>query len=149
MEPATELAGVVKRATQLADRPYLELSVKLVLCKRNSASLCYRRFSFCCKTVLASNAVVFCTSLSHRLDSIGSRFLLIGGSDGAKHLDGYHVAFGRVVDGMDTVKAMTNLYCVREKPIADLVIDECGVVSGTSSPSSSSKHDEDSREAAA
>ena len=76
------------------------------------------------------------------VDSMGSQFIVVGGADGAKHLDGYHVAFGRVVEGMDVVKAMSGLYCVREKPIADLVIDDCGVVSGGSGT-------EDSREAVA
>jgi len=43
------------------------------------------------------------------------------------HLDGVHVVFGRVVDGMETVHAIENLLVDKNfKPFANVVISNCG-----------------------
>lgn len=43
------------------------------------------------------------------------------------HLDGKHVVFGHVVEGLDIVKQMENVPCgPNDKPEQDLIIEECG-----------------------
>jgi cyclophilin family peptidyl-prolyl cis-trans isomerase len=42
--------------------------------------------------------------------------------------DGYHIPFGRVVEGMDVVKEIQSLYCVKGRPLANASITDCGVL---------------------
>ncbi len=45
------------------------------------------------------------------------------------HLDKRHVVFGEVVTGMDIIRAIEGIRTDgRDKPLVDVVIDDCGVV---------------------
>eukprot|EP01069_Polyplicarium_translucidae_P000411 Polyplicarium_translucidae@DN1230_c0_g1_i1.p1 len=57
----------------------------------------------------------------------GSQFFLLFGA--APHLDGKHVVFGEVVDGMDVIDGMEAAAGdADEKPAETIVISDCGVV---------------------
>jgi cyclophilin family peptidyl-prolyl cis-trans isomerase len=44
----------------------------------------------------------------------------------APWLDGKHVVFGRVVEGMEVVRKIENVRTENEKPRIDVVVVECG-----------------------
>lgn len=43
-----------------------------------------------------------------------------------RFLDGKHVVFGRVVDGLDVVRKIESTRVVRERPALDVVVAQCG-----------------------
>ena len=46
-------------------------------------------------------------------------------------LDGRHVVFGEVLEGMDVVTKIENTKETSTKPVEPVVIDDCGVLSGS------------------
>lgn len=59
----------------------------------------------------------------------GSQFFLC--FDEAKHLDGKHCVFGRVIDGMEVLDSIENLRCGGPQgsdPSREIVIADCGAV---------------------
>ncbi|KAI9747718.1 MAG: Peptidyl-prolyl cis-trans isomerase H [Chaenotheca gracillima] len=55
----------------------------------------------------------------------GSQFFIITAPQTA-FLNGKHVVFGRVVEGMDVVRKIENVRTNREKPSLDVAIAQCG-----------------------
>jgi len=41
-------------------------------------------------------------------------------------LDGKHVVFGRVVNGMAVVKEVEEVETLNDKPVQDIVVTDCG-----------------------
>jgi peptidylprolyl isomerase len=63
----------------------------------------------------------------HGTGGIGSQFAVT--TVPSPHLDGKLVAFGRVVEGMDsTMKAIVDTYTVKGVPLAEILIRDSGVV---------------------
>ena len=50
------------------------------------------------------------------------------------HLDGKHVVFGKVVEGMGLVRTIENLPTSSDKPKQDVVIADCGLYTAEGSP---------------
>ncbi|KAG1696222.1 hypothetical protein DVH05_018768 [Phytophthora capsici] len=44
------------------------------------------------------------------------------------HLNGRNVAFGKVVEGKNVLKNIEGIYCVKNKPLTDIEIVDCGVL---------------------
>jgi peptidyl-prolyl cis-trans isomerase B (cyclophilin B) len=70
---------------------------------------------------------------SQNPDSAGSQFFIV--HQDANHLDGQYTAFGRVIEGMDVVDAITaterdqyGRYGPRDRPIEDVVIESVRIV---------------------
>jgi len=59
----------------------------------------------------------------------GCQFFIITAEGGTSHLNGKHVVFGRVIDGMDVVRKIENTRTVANpegKPVQDVAIAQCG-----------------------
>jgi cyclophilin family peptidyl-prolyl cis-trans isomerase len=59
----------------------------------------------------------------------GCQFFIITAKTGTPHLNGKHVVFGRVTDGMDVVTKIENTRTMSNpegKPAQDVVIAQCG-----------------------
>ncbi|KAH7399674.1 peptidyl-prolyl cis-trans isomerase H [Pyrenochaeta sp. MPI-SDFR-AT-0127] len=59
----------------------------------------------------------------------GCQFFIITAKNGTPHLDGKHVVFGNVIDGMDVVTKIENTRTVAHpegKPVQDIAIAQCG-----------------------
>lgn len=59
----------------------------------------------------------------------GCQFFIITAPGGTPHLNGKHVVFGRVVEGMDVVTKIENTRVVTNpegKPVQDVAIAQCG-----------------------
>ncbi|EQC37071.1 hypothetical protein SDRG_05298 [Saprolegnia diclina VS20] len=44
------------------------------------------------------------------------------------HLNGRNVAFGKVVEGMDVVRKVENVYCVKGKPLTEIKLVDCALL---------------------
>ena len=44
-------------------------------------------------------------------------------------LDGRNVVVGHVVEGMDVIKSLSNVFCYKGVPLDPMIIKDCGVVS--------------------
>tara|TARA_R110002003_G_scaffold176_2_gene14308 strand:- start:16052 stop:16282 length:231 start_codon:yes stop_codon:yes gene_type:complete len=59
----------------------------------------------------------------------GCQFFIITAKSGTPHLNGKHVVFGNVIEGMDVVTKIENTRTVANpegKPSQDVVIAQCG-----------------------
>jgi cyclophilin family peptidyl-prolyl cis-trans isomerase len=59
----------------------------------------------------------------------GCQFFIITAKNGTPHLNGKHVVFGQVIDGMDVVTKIENtrtLATPEGKPVQDVTIAQCG-----------------------
>lgn len=63
--------------------------------------------------------------VSSGVDQNASQFLITLG-DECPHLNGRHVAFGRVVEGMEVLEAMNKVFAVHGKPLSPVVVKDCG-----------------------
>lgn len=59
------------------------------------------------------------------VDTNGSQFYITTAP--APHLDGYSVAFGRVVNGMDVVHKISKVFSIRGRPVESIVISAAGL----------------------
>jgi cyclophilin family peptidyl-prolyl cis-trans isomerase len=59
-------------------------------------------------------------------DTNGSQFFITTVT--TSWLDGRHVVFGKVVSGLDTVLALQKVKTVSDKPISDVIIKACDVL---------------------
>lgn len=63
----------------------------------------------------------------HGTDRNASQFLITLGEE-CDHLNGRQVAFGRIVEGADVLNNFNQVFSVNGKPLASVVVKDCGVV---------------------
>lgn len=44
------------------------------------------------------------------------------------HLNGRNVAFGKIIEGLDNLKALESVYCIRGRPLSKITIGDCGLL---------------------
>jgi peptidyl-prolyl isomerase F (cyclophilin D) len=61
----------------------------------------------------------------HGVDQNASQFLITLGEE-CDHLNGRHVAFGRLVEGKKVLEALNTVFAVHGKPLSPVTVKECG-----------------------
>jgi len=60
------------------------------------------------------------------VDSNGSQFFIT--LQPMPQLNGRNVAFGKIVEGMEVMRKIENVYCVKGKPLTDVQLVDCGLL---------------------
>ena len=75
--------------------------------------------------------------LCHGKDRNFSEFLITTNED-CSFFDGYHVAFGRCIEGYDVIEKIENLYYTNRAPVETVSIQDCGILSSSTEEKTSS-----------
>ena len=62
--------------------------------------------------------------VSAGVDTNASQFVVT--TKAMPHLNGRHVAFGKVIEGMEVINEMTKIFSVKGKPLAEVKVVDCG-----------------------
>ena len=71
--------------------------------------------------------VISMARVGNNPNSGGSQFFIVDHDTNARHLDGVHAAFGRVIEGMDIVDEIANVRTSGDSPVSPPVIERMTV----------------------
>jgi cyclophilin family peptidyl-prolyl cis-trans isomerase len=66
--------------------------------------------------------------------------------DKLPHFNRKYVAFGRVIEGLEVLRAIQDVECAYQRPVPDIVIEECGVISEVTAKRIETPHDTEEQE---